>query len=653
MNQAGFTFREQKEIFGSNAKSMRLALVATQAFGVGSGEVAELMSNMTRDFAYGQQSIADGFLDIFGAAQMSGMGVKNFFTAVSEATSGMALYNFRLDDTLALLLGLEDVLGEDIGKEFFQELKQGYKDMGMQERTKTLMLTGSAGDKVLRNTAERLGEEFTEKFKEAFSKVTDQGAVKGAFAGAGIALNKKGGFDASALAGLSMVEVAKLQNAMNEAGGQMGEVALLIQNAARLQRGGVQGASNMEQAEALGTLDALSVLAMRMSGMEAISNKGVSDLRGADRMAFENITGISGDKFDQLADVFASVAANIGDDSLIAVVDALSKGEGLSDTALDPKKTNMEVMEGYAKAQLEETESFTQVLQNGVVGILNKIYTLMDNSLLFGGGVDAPESDAQRKTRMGHDLKMAEQRLKIAQNTDKGADTGDAEQDVLASKARMRIEEMRAGAKQSGAPHWAVDAAVGRQLGVDNAATVMSPNVPEEKRAEILAKYAEKQIKSEEEYGKQNVKGLGLLQRAVEDLPMNMEREAAFGDLNALLEGTLQKDTSRLEIIRAINAQGLDEENKKKAMAAYYRYQQANDAFIQTGAGGRSTVTRFNAGDSMVAFKQGGAFDRAGMLGGGGGVVINNLTVHESGDPQRTLAMVRDGVNAALNRNQG
>jgi hypothetical protein len=254
---------------------------------------------------------------------------------------------------------------------------------------------------------------------------------------------------------------------------------------------------------------------------------------------------------------------------LIAVVDALSKGEGLSDTALDPKKTNMEVMEGYAKAQLEETESFTQVLQNGVVGILNKIYTLMDNSLLFGGGVDAPESDAQRKTRMGHDLKMAEQRLKIAQNTDKGADTGDAEQDVLASKARMRIEEMRAGAKQSGAPHWAVDAAVGRQLGVDNAATVMSPNVPEEKRAEILAKYAEKQIKSEEEYGKQNVKGLGLLQRAVEDLPMNMEREAAFGDLNALLEGTLQKDTSRLEIIRAINAQGLDEENKKKARCVH------------------------------------------------------------------------------------
>jgi hypothetical protein len=653
MNQAGFTFREQKEIFGSNAKSMRLALVATQAFGVGSGEVAELMNTMTRDFAYGQQSIADGFLDIFGAAQMSGMGVKNFFTAVSEATSGMALYNFRLDDTLALLLGLEDVLGEDIGKEFFQELKQGYKDMGMQERTKTLMLTGSAGDKVLRNTAERLGEEFTEKFKEAFSKVTDQGAVKGAFEGAGIALGGGGGFDASALAGLSMVEVAKLQNAMNEAGGQMGEVALLIQNAARLQRGGVQGASNMEQAEALGTLDALSVLAMKMSGMEALSNKGVSDLRGADRMAFENITGISGDKFDQLADVFASVAANIGDDSLIAVVDALSKGEGLSDTALDPKKTNMEVMEAYAKAQLEETTSFTQVLQNGVVGILNKIYTLMDNSLLFGGGSEAPESDAQRKTRMGHDLKMAEQRLKIAQNTDKG-DTGDAEQDVLASKARMRIEEMRAGAKQSGVPHWAVDAAVGRQLGVDAAGQQLSANVPEEKRAEILAEYAEKQIKGEEAAAKENEKGLGLLQRAIEDLPFSMVREAAFGELNALLDGDLNQEATRVEIVNAINAKGLGEDDKKKAMDALTRYQGADDAFIQTGAGGRSTVTRFNAGDSMVAFKQGGAFDRAGMLGGGGGgVVINNLTVHESGDPQRTLAMVRDGVNAALNRNQG
>ena len=49
-------------------------------------------------------------------------------------------------------------------------------------------------------------------------------------------------------------------------------------------------------------------------------------------------------------------------------------------------------------------------------------------------------------------------------------------------------------------------------------------------------------------------------------------------------------------------------------------------------------------GDTVLGFKDGGAISKMG----GSGVSINNLIIYESGDPNKTFAMGKSAVKAAL-----
>jgi peptidoglycan hydrolase-like protein with peptidoglycan-binding domain len=664
MNQAGFTFREQKAVFGDNAKAMEVALVATQAFGVGAGEVAELMNTMTRDFGMGQQAIADGFTDIFGAAQLSGMGVKNFFTAISEATSGLALYNFRLDDTLELLIGMEKILGEDMAKTLMGDLKQGFKEMGMQERLKTTIVAGGAGDVVMQTAAKAQGEAFLENFTGAFSKVSDPNALQSAFEKAGITLGEGGQFDVGALAGLSGTELGAIRNAMDDAGGEMAQVADRISNMARLQRGGVAGASNMAQAGALGALDPAAVMAMKMSGAFALlGERGIGDMQGIDRMTFENVTGISGTMFESYQDIFNSIAARLEEQgeaaSLTDVAKALAGDPSmamLSDadraTLEEAQKAGMSEMEKMALKQLQETESIFNTLKTGVVVLLENIYGVMAGSWIFGDA--AARIEAARKKEEASKQALRE-KMEAAAGA-KGKEKQEAMQNLADAAAQAKHAEEQRGLIGKGMTAEEADAQIYRELTGKNLETVGAPGTPAYDRAlteawqSNLYQEVKKASEQAQKDGKENQKGLTLVEKAVSDLPQQIAKEEALSELSQILGEGVTREMGGRDLRRlAYNQKDtLSAEDRARA-ASLIGLNFADDAFIQTGSGGRSTVTRFNPGDSMVAFKQGGAFDRAGMLGGRG-VTINNLTVYESGDPQRTLAMVREGINAAMNR---
>jgi hypothetical protein len=65
--------------------------------------------------------------------------------------------------------------------------------------------------------------------------------------------------------------------------------------------------------------------------------------------------------------------------------------------------------------------------------------------------------------------------------------------------------------------------------------------------------------------------------------------------------------------------------------------------FIYRGHGGAGTITPINSADQFFGAKPGGAIDKALRRS----VVINNLTINESGNPQKTLQMVKQAINAA------
>jgi hypothetical protein len=66
--------------------------------------------------------------------------------------------------------------------------------------------------------------------------------------------------------------------------------------------------------------------------------------------------------------------------------------------------------------------------------------------------------------------------------------------------------------------------------------------------------------------------------------------------------------------------------------------------FIYTGGRFGGTITPIDRADDFIGMKPGGALDR-GV--GGRSVVISNLTINESGNPQKTLRMIKQALRAA------
>lgn len=65
--------------------------------------------------------------------------------------------------------------------------------------------------------------------------------------------------------------------------------------------------------------------------------------------------------------------------------------------------------------------------------------------------------------------------------------------------------------------------------------------------------------------------------------------------------------------------------------------------FVYTGNGLGGVITPIDDQDSFFGAKPGGALSKMG----GRSIVISNLTINESGNPQKTLAMVKRALRAA------
>ena len=664
MNQTGFTFKEQEKVFGSYAEAMRMGVMVTQAFGVGASEYAEMVNAMTRDFAYGQQSIAEGFGDIFGAAQMSGMGVKNFFTAISEATSGMALYNFRLEDTLELMLNLEKILGDDLSKEVMGQLKGKYRGMGTQERYTTLMTSGSAGRGVL----ERGAKQAEEIFNNLTANLTGEAAAAVA------------GITGSDIRTMSKDDLADIAFRLNEAGA--GDLARKLPGLGRAARGGA-GAGMAARAEALGELDQSGTLAMDMArAFSVIGDAGIDDLSGVSKMAFEQITGQSGEMLTAYQDIYGRTEAALrgeGKDSdFQSVVAAIQSGElgAIDQKALEEAQAkSTDSMEKLATNQLKETQSILQTLKTGVVMMLENIYS----AIPFSGGTD---------------IRGARQKMEEAQKAVEGFEsTGDFEKDEEALKglkARAAYEQAQyEGALQGknreqvfrrlrGDTSMKVLTEAGLTRTTTNAALAydatqfMEPGARASAAGFGMTGMGQEQVevlKGESVLTNDNLVALlGLSDDALKDGKKQSKEQikATRDNTKAVKEGNeaaergnkarletmlgLGPDASDSAIQTAISKLAQDAPNRADIMALAARAQvgpYANDFIYRGNSYGKGIITPIN-GQDLVGTLANGRGPLAGM--GGRSVVINNLTINESGNPKKTLDMMNQFANTIMQK---
>jgi len=148
-SEAGFTMRKMSDEIKVGTQHMDglrgatvLALTYANLFGKEASAVAQDMGKIAFEQGSTLNRIAEGFSAVHEMARVSGFEVKRFYSAVLESTTGMGMYNRRIEEAAALLSTLSNILGETVGGEFLKSIQAGFKDMSLEERLKQILVQG-------------------------------------------------------------------------------------------------------------------------------------------------------------------------------------------------------------------------------------------------------------------------------------------------------------------------------------------------------------------------------------------------------------------------------------------------------------------------------------------------------------------------------
>ena len=185
LNQAGVTYKTiidgaktaqaaQERFTEAIGKTISYASL----LGVSTSELAQYQNTLMKDVNMSLDHTYDMFGMINQASLASGMSTKSFLTAISQATSGMALYNVRVEEAIGFIKNFGKIVGEtDAGKFFEKFTKPGTP--GDNLKAATTAVAGVGVEKVreiYKHAAETAAEDF---YKNALGK---EDAIKQVFA---------------------------------------------------------------------------------------------------------------------------------------------------------------------------------------------------------------------------------------------------------------------------------------------------------------------------------------------------------------------------------------------------------------------------------------------------------------------------------------
>lgn len=409
LNASGITYKEFGAFAGRAASDQqaffdvtKTAIVAAKGLGIEASDAAGFMDRSMRDLGKTNLEVRDAFGMIGDAAARSGMSVKSFFTAINETTSGMALHNIRLEDTIGLMLTMTKVLGEDLAKER-AKLEGQFKNMGYTDRIKTVMTTGTGTTSKIVGADARAqaARTFGPALQGAISKVMPE--LVGA---TGVSIEKLGTMSEKQYRALvTTLRASDDANAVT--------AARQLDNLRDLARGAVRPGDELAQADAIGQLSKSGELAMQLASASAVlGEKGISSMEGLTRAAFEQITGMSGENFEvmkrldrELRGQFDAVQEKVRlgtateDEKKFAQMDfteAVAAGFGKEEMEKGVR-AGFTGMERMTESMLTESQSMATTLKNEVAFILEGIYGLIEWIVRFMGGDDqAAALDMQR-----------------------------------------------------------------------------------------------------------------------------------------------------------------------------------------------------------------------------------------------------------------
>ena len=672
-NRTGVSLKTLQGQFSKTGEAMEaytemayFASSYTKTFGASVDEITGMYGELFTNAGLGLDSIKNGFQAIATAAIASGMNVKDFFTTVSQTTSGLALYNLRLEDTSKQLLGLTKILGKEKAKEMIgAEGQLGNADYG--EKYRSGMLVGGRGQKIFKGSFERQSQSFEKDARAALGDAYDT------IVGDLLSNSKR-------LASLSGEELGRLEQEISKAGGKQGDaVARKLRNVRRAAIGAQGGAANM--ATGMSGLGPMEDLAMRIQkGMSLIGQQSLDAMRSLpERKFFEEQSGISGRQFDELAAILNRIKA-AGPEGMTDA-EALTKlAQGEIPLSEEDQKTledmkPPESIEKLAQKQIEETTSVNDTLKNLIAKLLEGLTETLD-AILNGLASWMPDSFGKEKRARAEllgtreristrkkDIKTKEDQLKEYTGQVSVVPEGPAKDlaqqqldalqaNIDTEKARLAFDEKVEKANKAGLS--GTDAAVATTGVSKKEVNLENYNEDGKSRGKsVVRDKTEKELLAETEAAKE------LQIKDAADRSAAERKAARFDEKQQATLEEIEKSAERQSAIEALGAMtgdpasvALAKAGDQAAIEKLRAFLQSHPAaagffsaggihledFIYRGDGTRGTINPINKKDEFFGAKPGGAIDKAINGGGGGGVV--NINIY-GGDENKVYQVVK------------
>ena len=385
--RAGFELKEYADLSKDAAtaaqgmeKPVQAAVKWSRLLGMGLDEASQMMGEQMENLGTDIEGVDARFAAVYSSAQQSGFGVKRFFNMVLQATSGMAMFNVRMEEAAGMLIHLGTILGSTLGGQFLQSVNKAMQDESYKDSYKRVLMTGPAvTKKVMETSAMGSANDFINKFS---LKSGEAGAkISAALEKAGIVIptetGKMGGAQRDKMAQDLVKKLSKL-----DANNQKMVIARINKTDAGLAQSltnliavskGTSGKTG-DMAKAVDELSTGGKVVMELNSTRAVMGKSLHELTSiTDLMAAQEMTGMNRQQLEQMQRVGNAMEGNLlvlrEDKSELAKI--RSNGE---DTATQDKK-----ILDFQKQQVKEYGAFTRENGDIVAGRIDELGNIVES----------------------------------------------------------------------------------------------------------------------------------------------------------------------------------------------------------------------------------------------------------------------------------
>lgn len=317
-------------IAAQDALTRRLTTLATTAkmVGVSVSEYASNLTDYVNDLGMSLDSVNTSFAAITDMANKASFGTRRFYSMVVQATSGQSSLNVRLDQTAELLMRMTKILGQKKAAEMVGSHTNDLAGMSGQERIRMSLIGGRSAGRRAGIEARSQATSFSvdaAKQTEAIGKALQRAHLGPEIAQAISAAGAAGTSGDATRAGQTSDQLVKLLSRMPQqqqaafiaamqadpATVDMGRQLSQLIDLARASNGSLGNVVN-----SFGAFSAGGSMALRLDTVQQMVGRLENINDPAQRVAAENITGLSGAAYDALREssrVVAGQFANLRD----------------------------------------------------------------------------------------------------------------------------------------------------------------------------------------------------------------------------------------------------------------------------------------------------------------------------------------------------